>query len=65
MTIKILYLVDEYQGRQAGTEGQLLQLLRYLDRSRFAPSMTLLRDSDYVRGNLLRWKPPGGVDRQS
>jgi glycosyltransferase involved in cell wall biosynthesis len=53
MTIKIMYLVDQYQGPQAGTEGQLLQLLLHLDRSRYEPSLTLLRDTEYSRRNAF------------
>lgn len=51
MTVKIMYLVDRYEGPQAGTEGQLLQLIQYLDRSRYEPSMTLLRSSEYIERN--------------
>jgi glycosyltransferase involved in cell wall biosynthesis len=43
-----MYLVDYIGGPQAGTEGQLLQLLQYLDRSRYEPALTLLRSSDYI-----------------
>jgi len=53
MAVKIMYLVDQYLGPWAGTEGQLLHLLQHLDRSRFEPTMVLLRDSDYVRQNAL------------
>lgn len=48
-----MYLVDDYEGPQAGTEGQLLQLLQHLDCSRYEPAMTLLRSSDYVERNPL------------
>lgn len=41
-----MYLMDRYDGPQAGTEGQLLQLVRHLDRSRYEPAVTLLRGSD-------------------
>ncbi|MBL8254325.1 MAG: glycosyltransferase [Candidatus Competibacter sp.] len=53
MTAKIVYLVDHYVGPQAGTEGQLLQLVRYLDRSRYEPSMTLFRGGEYIEDNPL------------
>ena len=43
MAVKIMYLMDDFEGPHAGTEGQLLQLLQHLDRSRFEPSMTFLR----------------------
>jgi glycosyltransferase involved in cell wall biosynthesis len=51
MTTKIMYLVDHYEAPQAGTEGQLLQLVQHLDRSRYEPSMTLLRGSEYIERN--------------
>ena len=51
MTAKIAYLMDHYVGPQAGTEGQLLQLVRHLDRSRYEPSMALLRSSEYIGSN--------------
>lgn len=53
MTIKIMYLVDHYPGPQAGTEGQLLQLVQHLDRSRYDPGMTVFRSSEYIERNLL------------
>lgn len=53
MTVKIMYLVDHYGGPQAGTEGQLLRLVRYLDRFRYEPSLTLLRSSEYIERNLF------------
>lgn len=48
-----MYLVDQYVGPQAGTEGQLLQLVQHLDRSRYEPSMTVFRSSEYVERNLF------------
>src|SRR3954470_7492265 len=51
MAVKIMYLMDDYRGPHAGTEGQLLQLLRYLDRSRYQPSMTFLRGAEYARSH--------------
>lgn len=48
-----MYLVDQYVGPQAGTEGQLLQLVQHLDRSRYEPSMTVFRNSEYVERNLF------------
>jgi glycosyltransferase involved in cell wall biosynthesis len=53
MATKIMYLLDYYEGPQAGTEGQLLQLLQHHDRSRYEPAMTLLRISDYIERNPL------------
>lgn len=51
MTTKIMYLADRYPGPQAGTEGQLLQLVQHLDRSRYEPSMTVFRSSAFVEQN--------------
>ena len=48
MATKIMYLIDYYGGPQAGTEGQLLQLLKNLDRSRYEPAITVFRRSDYI-----------------
>ena len=48
MAVKIMYLMDDYHGPRAGTEGQLLQLLRHLDRSRYEPAMTFLRGAEYA-----------------
>jgi L-malate glycosyltransferase len=51
MATKIMYLIDCYGGPHAGTEGQLLQLVQHLDRTRYEPSMTLLRRSEYLERN--------------
>jgi glycosyltransferase involved in cell wall biosynthesis len=51
MAVKIMYLMDDFQGPHAGTEGQLLQLLRHLDRSRYEPSITFLRGAEYALRN--------------
>lgn len=45
---KIVYLMDFYQGPQAGTEMQLLELLKGLDRTRFDPSLVLFRPTRFV-----------------
>lgn len=46
-----MYLVDYYASPQAGTEGQLLQLIQHLDRSRYEPAITVLRNSEYIKRN--------------
>jgi len=53
MAVKIMYLMDDYRGPRAGTEGQLLQLLRHLDRSRYEPAMTFLRGAEYALRNTF------------
>jgi L-malate glycosyltransferase len=51
MSIKIMYVMDYYESPHAGTEGQLLQLIQHLDRSRYQPAITLLRSSAYIKRN--------------
>ena len=46
-----MYLLDYYYNPHGGTERQVIQLIQHLDRSRYEPSMTLLRKSDYVERN--------------
>lgn len=53
MVTKIMYLVDYYEVPQGGTEGQILQLVQHLDRSRYEPAMTLLRGSEYLERNAF------------
>jgi glycosyltransferase involved in cell wall biosynthesis len=45
---KVVYLMDFYQGPQAGTEMQLLELLKGLDRTRFEPSLVVFRSTPFV-----------------
>ncbi|MCC6347512.1 MAG: glycosyltransferase [Nitrospirales bacterium] len=46
--IKIAYVIDRIDSPTAGTEKQLLLLLKSLDRSRYAPVLCLLRSSEWV-----------------
>lgn len=46
--VKIMFLVDYYENPQAGTEGQLRQLIQNLDSSRFEAAMTVFRKSQYI-----------------
>ena len=46
---KVLYLMDTYAHPRAGTEQQVLELVRNLDRSRFKPHIAVFRDSEYLR----------------
>src|SRR5262245_15100669 len=50
---KIMYLLDCYEGPQAGTEGQLLQLLQHHDQSRYDVEITVFRSSEYIDRNAL------------
>src|SRR6058998_2735812 len=51
--IRLMYLIDYYYSPRGGTEGQLLELLKTLDRKRFEPCLTVLRSTAYLRKNLL------------
>ena len=48
---KILYLMDSYLGPSAGTESQLLELIKNLDRTKFQPLLAVFRSSEYVVKN--------------
>ncbi|MGH9194655.1 MAG: glycosyltransferase, partial [Acidimicrobiia bacterium] len=47
---KIVYLIDSLEGPRAGTEMQLLELLRGLPRARFEPTLMVLRPTPFVAG---------------
>jgi len=49
--LRILFLIDEIVGKGAGTERQLLDLIRAVDRARFDPVLCCLRESDWLREN--------------
>lgn len=44
----ILYVIDYFRDPNAGTEGQLKQLIDNLDRTRFSPRLLVFRGSDYL-----------------
>jgi glycosyltransferase involved in cell wall biosynthesis len=46
-----MYLMDGFDYAQGGTEGQVVQLIKYLDRSRYDPYITFLRPSEYIATN--------------
>lgn len=50
--IRIAYLIDTVESPTAGTEGQLLYLLRHLDRGRFAPVLCTLRSSPWLESSF-------------
>jgi glycosyltransferase involved in cell wall biosynthesis len=50
-TLKITYLLGSL--REGGTERQVLELLRRLDRSRFEPSLILMEDANMERAQGL------------
>jgi glycosyltransferase involved in cell wall biosynthesis len=47
--VRIVFLLDELAGPDAGTERQLLELVAGLDRRRFDPSLTVLRPTPYIQ----------------
>lgn len=46
--IKIAFVIDTIESPTAGTEKQLLMLLKYLDRNRFAPTLFVLYSSPWL-----------------
>lgn len=46
--IKIAYIIDTIESPTAGTEKQLLMLIRHLDRSKFQPYLCVLRKSEWL-----------------
>jgi L-malate glycosyltransferase len=48
---KIMYLIDTYRHPYAGTETQLLKLITGLDESKFSCSITIFRESQYIKEN--------------
>lgn len=48
MAIRVLYVLDRFHGPGAGAEGQLLLLLRLLDRTRFEPLLVTLRGDEQL-----------------
>ena len=49
MPTKIMYFMDCYIGPRGGTERQVLHLIHGIDKSRYVPSITLLRTSEYIK----------------
>jgi len=50
--IKIAFVIDTIESPSAGTEKQLLLLIKHLDRSKFLPYLCVLRHSDWLKHNL-------------
>lgn len=48
MPAKIMYLLDTFETPRGGTEGQVLQLVKNMDRSRYIPGVALLRSSKFT-----------------
>jgi len=51
--LNIAYVIDTIETPNAGTESQLLMLLRGLDRSRFSPHLIVLKNSNWLTRNNL------------
>lgn len=47
--IKIAFVIDTIESPTAGTEKQLLMLIRHLDRTRFQPCLCVLRSSTWLQ----------------
>lgn len=45
---KILYVIDHFKNPNAGTEGQLYQLLKHLDRTLFKPELLVFSSSPWL-----------------
>lgn len=51
--IKIAFIIDTIESPTAGTEKQLLMLIKYLDRSRFAPTLFVLHSSPWLENEFV------------
>jgi len=47
--LKIAFIIDTIESPTAGTEKQLLMLIKHLDRSRFEPTLFVLRSSRWLQ----------------
>jgi glycosyltransferase involved in cell wall biosynthesis len=50
---KIAFLIDTIETDAAGTQRQLLETIRRLDKSRFCPELVCLRESEWMKDNPL------------
>jgi L-malate glycosyltransferase len=50
---RILYLIDYFSGPRGGTERQLFQLIKSLDRGRFEPTLGVFRPTAYLQHEQL------------
>lgn len=53
MPAKLLFIIDCYKNPYAGTEGQLMKLMSGFAKSGFAPSLLILRSSDFDESNVF------------
>lgn len=47
--VRILFVIDYFASPRAGTEGQLLLLIKNLPRDRFQPELLVLRSSEHIK----------------
>lgn len=47
-TVPLLFVIDYFRNPNAGTESQLFQLVKGLDRSRFKPFLLVFKSSDFL-----------------
>jgi L-malate glycosyltransferase len=47
----ILFVIDQFGNPNAGTEGQLFNLISRLDRQKYAPRLLVFTDSDFLRSS--------------
>ncbi len=45
----ILYVIDSFKDPNAGTEGQLYQIIKYLDRQKYLPELLVFSDSPWLK----------------
>jgi len=45
----VLFVIDHFRNPQAGTEGQLFNLISHLDRDRFEPTLLVFSESEYLK----------------
>jgi len=50
-TQNILFVIDSYSNPNAGTEGQLFQLIKHLDRKLYSPRLLVFKPSPWLEAN--------------
>jgi len=53
MSVRIAYLIDTISTDKAGTEKQLLEIIRRLDKARYDPCLIFLSTSQWIQQNTL------------
>lgn len=60
--IRIAFVIDVITSPTAGTEKQLCTIIEHLDRERFAPTLCLLRDTEWSRTAYAGERYVAGID---